>query len=136
LATGWLRAVTDKRIAASLQLMHGEPGRNWHLDELARASAMSRATFAMYFKTVAGVAPMTYLTQWRMRLAEQALRENRVQIGDVGRPLGYTSESAFTPLSECRGALPYISRAALRRASPQLRERQTPETSRSLPVQW
>ena len=96
LATGWLRAVTDKRIAPALQMMHAEPGRSWHLEELARASAMSRPTFAMYFKTVAGVAPMTYLTQWRMRLAKQALRENRVQIGDVGRSLGYTSESAFS----------------------------------------
>jgi len=96
LAAGWLRAVTDKRLAPALRLMHGEPGRSWHLEELARAAAMSRATFALYFKTVAGVAPMTYLTEWRMRLAEQALRENPVQIGDVGRSLGYTSESAFS----------------------------------------
>ena len=39
---------------------------------------------------------MTYLTQWRMRLAERALRENSVHVGDVGRSLGYTSESAFS----------------------------------------
>jgi AraC-like DNA-binding protein len=57
---------------------------------------MSRATFALYFKTVAGIAPMSYLTEWRMRLAEQALRENHAHIGDVGRSLGYTSESAFS----------------------------------------
>lgn len=96
LAVGWLRAVTDKRIAAALRLMHGDPGRSWQLEELARAAAMSRATFALYFKTVAGIAPMTYLTEWRMRLAERALRENGVHIGDVGRSLGYTSESAFS----------------------------------------
>jgi hypothetical protein len=30
---------------------------------------MSRATFALYFKT-AGVAPTAYLTEWHMRLAE------------------------------------------------------------------
>jgi AraC-like DNA-binding protein len=96
LAAGWLRAVTDKRLAPALRLMHGEPGRAWQLEELARAAAMSRATFAMYFKCVAGIAPMTYLTAWRMRLAEQALRGGNVQIGDVGRSLGYTSESAFS----------------------------------------
>jgi AraC-like DNA-binding protein len=96
LAAGWLRAVTDKRIAPALRLMHGNPGRSWQLEELARAAAMSRATFALYFKTVAGIAPMSYLTEWRMRLAEQALRENHAHIGDVGRSLGYTSESAFS----------------------------------------
>ena len=35
----------------------------------AKASAMSRTTFALYFKTIAGVAPLTCLTEWRMQLA-------------------------------------------------------------------
>jgi AraC-like DNA-binding protein len=96
LAAGWLRAVTDKRLAPALRLMHGDPGRSWQLEELAKAAAMSRATFALYFKSVAGIAPMSYLTEWRMRLAEQALRENRMHIGDIGRSLGYMSESAFS----------------------------------------
>ena len=96
LAAGWLRAVTDKRLAPALRLMHGDPGKPWHLEELAKAAAMSRATFASYFKTVAGVAPMTYMTEWRMRLAERALRDSSIHIGDVGRSLGYTSESAFS----------------------------------------
>jgi hypothetical protein len=39
--------------------MHGDPGRSWQLGELAKAAAMSRATFALYFKTVAGIAPMS-----------------------------------------------------------------------------
>jgi AraC-like DNA-binding protein len=96
LAVGWLRAVTDKRLAPALRLMHGDPGRLWQLDELARAAAMSRATFALYFKTVAGISPMSYMTEWRMKLAERALRENRAHVGDVGRSLGYSSESAFS----------------------------------------
>ena len=96
LAAGWLRAVTDKRLAPALKLIHADPGRAWQLEELASAAAMSRATFALYFKTVAGIAPISYLTEWRMRLAEQALRKGRAQIGDVGRSLGYASESAFS----------------------------------------
>jgi AraC-like DNA-binding protein len=76
--------------------MHDNPGRSWQLGELAKAAAMSRATFASYFKTTAGVAPVAYLTEWRMRLAERALRENRTSVGELGRSLGYTSESAFS----------------------------------------
>ncbi|MFZ6647361.1 AraC family transcriptional regulator [Undibacterium sp. TJN25] len=95
-AAGWLRAVSDKRLAPAIRLMHGDPGHPWQLGELAAASAMSRATFAAYFKTVAGVAPVAYLTQWRMRLAQRALRENRSSIGALAHTLGYTSESAFS----------------------------------------
>ncbi|MGA9721532.1 MAG: AraC family transcriptional regulator [Candidatus Binatus sp.] len=73
LAAGWLRALGDQRIAPALRLMHGDPGRSWQLEELAKAAAMSRTTFALHFKTAAGVAPLTYLTGWRMRLAERAL---------------------------------------------------------------
>jgi AraC-like DNA-binding protein len=93
---GWLRALGDSRIAPALRLMHGDPGRAWHLDELATACAMSRTTFAFHFKSVAGVAPLSYLTEWRMRLAERALREEATPVAIVGQSLGYTSESAFS----------------------------------------
>jgi AraC-like DNA-binding protein len=96
LAAGWLRALGDRRIAPALRLMHADPARSWQLEELARASAMSRTTFALHFKAVAGVAPLTYLTEWRMRLAEQALREDSVPVAVLARSLGYTSESAFS----------------------------------------
>ncbi len=42
---GWLRALGDPRLVPAVQLMHDEPARAWHLDELARACAMSRSTF-------------------------------------------------------------------------------------------
>lgn len=93
---GWLRALGDPRLAPALRLMHGEPARAWHLDELAKACAMSRTTFALHFRTVAGVAPLTYLTDWRMRLAERALRTEATPVAVIARALGYTSESAFS----------------------------------------
>ena len=58
---------------------------------------MSRTTFAERFRTVAGVAPLAYLTQWRMRLAEQALRDDaRTPVASIAGSVGYTSESAFS----------------------------------------
>jgi AraC-like DNA-binding protein len=57
---------------------------------------MSRTTFASHFKTVAGLAPLTYLTQWRMRLAQRALREDDTPVSVLARSLGYVSESAFS----------------------------------------
>lgn len=96
LEAGWLRALGDPRIAPALRLMHGDPARAWHLEDLASACAMSRTTFATHFKAVAGVAPLTYLTGWRMRLAERALVEEATPIAVVAQTLGYTSESAFS----------------------------------------
>jgi AraC-like DNA-binding protein len=96
LEAGLLRAISDPQIAPALRLMHGDPGRSWHLSELAQAVAMSRTSFAVRFKQAAGVAPLTYLTHWRMRLAERALREQDTPVADLARSLGYTSESAFS----------------------------------------
>ncbi|WP_207393708.1 AraC family transcriptional regulator [Duganella aceris] len=96
IASGRLRAIGDKRLAPALQLMHGDPARAWQLGELAKAAAMSRATFSSYFKAVAGISPMAYLTEWRMRLAERTLQDGRSSVGVVAASLGYASDSAFS----------------------------------------
>lgn len=114
---GWLRALGDARIAPALRLMHADPARTWHLEDLAKACAMSRTTFAAHFKTIAGVAPLTYLTEWRMRLAERALREDDSPITVIAQSLGYTSDSAFsTAFKRVNGNSPKAYRMATRAA--------------------
>lgn len=96
ISAGWLRAMSDQRLQPALRLMHNEPGRNWTLAELAKEATMSRTTFAEHFKNVAGVAPLTYLTEWRMRLAENALRADSASVSALADSLGYSSVSAFS----------------------------------------
>lgn len=118
LPAGWLRALADPRIAPALRLMHGAPGHAWHLEELASACAMSRTTFALHFRTVAGRAPLTYLTEWRMRLAERALRDEATPVAVLARTLGYTSESAFSNAFKRSGGMsPLAYRNAMRAAA-------------------
>lgn len=93
---GWLRALADERIAPTMHLMHSDPGRAWSLDDLARSAAMSRSAFALHFKNVVGVTPLAYLTHWRMRLAERALREGKTTVSSLAFTLGYASDSAFS----------------------------------------
>ncbi|SCB42243.1 AraC-type DNA-binding protein [Rhizobium lusitanum] len=94
---GWLRALSDPRIAPALRLMHQDPARAWRLEDFAAACAMSRTTFAERFRSVAGIAPLAYLTEWRMRLAEQALRnEDGKSVALIAHSVGYASESAFS----------------------------------------
>lgn len=123
LPVGWLRAIADERIAPALHLMHDQPGRAWQLEELAQAAAMSRTTFAERFRTVAGVPPLTYLTNWRMRLAERALRDEDTPLSALAHSLGYTSDSAFS------NAFKRINGVAPRRYRETARATRSPEAA-------
>jgi len=92
---GWLRGIGDAQLVRALRVMHGDPARAWQLQELAEVASMSRTSFALHFKSVVGIAPLTYLTQWRMQLAVRALREG-TPIADIAAAVGYASESAFS----------------------------------------
>lgn len=96
LPSGWLRALGDDQLIRALRLMHGEPGRPWRLTQLAKAAGMSRTSFAVRFKSVAGVAPLAYLAEWRMRLAQRILRDEDTSVFRLAESLGYASESAFS----------------------------------------
>ena len=112
---GLLRLHADVRLRPALGLMHAEPGRTWGLDELARAAAMSRTSFAERFRDVAGVPPLTYLTRWRMLLAQRALRDGDARVGELALKLGYGSESAFsTAFKRVAGESPLRYRTRVR----------------------
>jgi len=94
--SGWLGALKGERIAPALRLLHREPERAWRVEELAKEVAMSRTSFALRFKSIVGVAPLTYLMNLRMQFAEQALREGSMSVSELGLSLGYATESAFS----------------------------------------
>lgn len=92
---GWLKGFGDPRLAIVLSSIHGEPSRNWGLEELARKAGMSRTSLAIRFREVMGVPPLAYLTQWRMHLARRELRAG-ASISEAATAVGYASESAFS----------------------------------------
>lgn len=96
LPAGWLRLLADGRLRPALRLMHADPGKQWGLEELARAAGMSRTSFAERFRTTAGMPPLAYLNHWRMLLAQRALRDDDAGIRPLATKLGYASESAFS----------------------------------------
>ena len=92
---GWLAGVRDVQIGHALALLHGEPGRAWTVDELAREVALSRSALAERFASLVGEPPIQYLMRWRLALAAQALRSGGEAITRVAERTGYESESAF-----------------------------------------
>ncbi|MEV4758818.1 AraC family transcriptional regulator [Micromonospora sp. NPDC049559] len=93
--TGWAAALRDPAVAAALRAIHGEPARQWTVEELGTVAGLSRAAFARRFTTLVGQPPLAYLTWWRMTLAARMLRDSDVPLAAVARRVGYTSEYAF-----------------------------------------
>jgi AraC-like DNA-binding protein len=92
---GWLAGLRDPQVGRALALMHGEPGKAWTVDELAREVALSRSALAERFAGLVGEPPMQYLTSWRLALAAQMLRAGRDAVGRVAERSGYESDAAF-----------------------------------------
>jgi AraC-like DNA-binding protein len=93
---GWLAGVRDAHIGRALALLHGDPGRAWSVDELAREVALSRSALADRFTGLVGESPIQYLMRWRLALAAQTLRAGSDSIGRVAERSGYESEAAFS----------------------------------------
>ncbi|CAN5476279.1 AraC family transcriptional regulator [soil metagenome] len=93
---GWLGALADPKIGAALALMHTDIARPWRVDDLASAVAMSRTAFAERFKSLVGIPPLTYLTDWRMAVAGFALKTSGKSVAAVAESVGYGSDVAFS----------------------------------------
>lgn len=93
---GWLKALADERLRPALELIHEQPAKGWSLEDLARASSMSRTMFAQRFREIAGTPPLSYLISWRMLLAQRELSSSDTRVGALALTLGYSSESAFS----------------------------------------
>ena len=93
---GLLHALSDERLATAIRAMHASPARNWTVVELAREAALSRSGFHERFQAAVGMAPMEYLTAWRLALAKDMLRRRDGSVSEIARRVGYRSASAFS----------------------------------------
>lgn len=92
----WLLALSDPRIGAAIRAIHAEPAKVWTVERLADVAGTSRSTLALRFKQTAGLAPLEYVSHWRMQLAARALRDSKATTSSIAQTLGYGSDSAFS----------------------------------------
>jgi transcriptional regulator GlxA family with amidase domain len=76
--------------------MHQSPGESWTVPRLAAIAALSRSMFFERFSERVGMAPMAYLTSWRMALAKEMLRSGDLGVVTIAERVGYRSASAFS----------------------------------------
>jgi AraC-like DNA-binding protein len=104
---GWYRAQHDPFVGPALRLLHAEPAYGWTVANLAGRVGVSRAALARRFVDLVGEPPMKYLTDFRLDLAADLLRERDGTIAAVARQVGYGSAFALsTAFKRVRGVSP------------------------------
>lgn len=95
IAPGLIAGLADARVARALVAIHEAPGEPWTLERMARRAGMSRTAFATTFRVLMDQTPGSYLTQWRISLAQQRLRQGE-SLTRIAGELGYASASALS----------------------------------------
>lgn len=93
---GLMAGLADPQVAAALRALHADVSADWTVARLAEVAGASRSAFAERFTRVVGQAPMTYLLNWRMALARDALSSGSGRLSEIAFSCGYASVSAFS----------------------------------------
>ncbi|MFI0235290.1 AraC family transcriptional regulator [Streptomyces sp. NPDC016845] len=92
----WYRALADPVAGPALRLIQDDPSHPWTVNALAAKTGVSRASLARRFTTAVGEPPMTYLTNWRLALAADQLRDSGLTVAAIARKVGYGSAFALS----------------------------------------
>jgi AraC-like DNA-binding protein len=93
---GWVGALRDTALARVLRAMHDDLGREWSVDELARAAKVSRATLGRRFASEIGEPPLAYLKRARMQETARLLASTDHGLAAIAPRVGYGSEFALS----------------------------------------
>ncbi|TDD41307.1 AraC family transcriptional regulator [Nonomuraea terrae] len=111
-APGWYRAMSDPVVGKAMRMLQNNPSHAWTVASLAAEVGVSRASLARRFTELVGEPPMAFLTDWRLALAADLLREPDATIGSVARKVGYGSPFALSAaFKRVRGVSPQEHRA-------------------------
>ena len=112
-APAWYRAQGDPIVGRALRLIYNHPARRWTVASLASEAGVSRAALARRFSDLVGEPPMAFLTEWRLTLAADLLRDPDETLASVAYQVGYSSPFALsTAFKRARGISPREHRLA------------------------
>ena len=110
----WYRALSDPVVGTAIQLMQANPAEPWTVSSIASATGVSRAVLAKRFTEILDEPPMTFLTNWRIDLAADLLRQPDLTLGAVAQRVGYSTPFALSSaFKRVRGVSPQVHRDAV-----------------------
>lgn len=80
---------TAKRLKASLDILHTNYNKPLVIEELAAVEHLSPSRYRTIFREAIGISPKQYLTNIRMRRADELLRQTALPISQIGAMVGY-----------------------------------------------
>lgn len=86
--------MTD-RVRRVIELMQGDPSRNFSLGQMAKSVNLSPPYFCYLFKTITGVPPARYLKTLRMQQAATLLTTTFLSVKEIVSRVGCSDESHF-----------------------------------------
>lgn len=93
--TGLLAGLGDDRLVKTILAIHERPEAVWSIESMASTAGMSRARFAAHFKETLGQTPHHFLTDWRLGIAQNRMRQGE-SIQTLSNRVGYSHPAAFT----------------------------------------
>jgi AraC-like DNA-binding protein len=101
----WYRAQSHPVVGRARRLLHNDPAQSWTVASLPARTGVSRAALARSFTELVGEPPMSDLTEWRLSLAADLLREpGTTTVSEVAHRVGYGSSFALsTAFKRIRG---------------------------------
>lgn len=104
-STGFLVALRDRRLQRALSLIHAAPEFDWTLSTLGEQVGMSRATLVRHFRDAIGVAPITYILNWRLMKAYNLTKYTSTPLEQIAESVGFgsarTLSKAFHRYYDC-----------------------------------
>lgn len=93
---GWIAALRDPVVGSALAALHEHPERHWTVNDLASTASISRSVLDQRFRLLVGRSPISYLTAWRMHVADDLLASTELTMSQIAPRVGYASEEAFS----------------------------------------
>lgn len=106
-----------RRLRRSRDFIEDNYDRHISLSDMAAAAFMSSAHFLRQFKHEFGLTPYQYLTECRLRAAQELLISTQIAITDIVFASGFGNRSAFSRLFKERCG---VSPLEFRRMYPQV----------------
>ncbi len=89
------RHPTARLVLATASLLRGSLAFPWTAEKVARRLGYSRAAFYVAFARAAGMSPMAYVMDLRLREAKRLLRDSEKNIDEIAESVGFGSASSF-----------------------------------------
>jgi AraC-like DNA-binding protein len=91
----YFNLINDSYAKKALDSIHMNPSEKWTLEKLALIAGMSRTNFSKHFKSISGITPIEYLTNWRLERAKDMLTTTDIPIAEIANTVGYEASEYF-----------------------------------------